>query len=213
MTRYQLHVHTWINCVRCDLHHQRQNVCLCRGNLPCDVLFIGEAPGDSEDVFGKPFKGPAGQLLDEIILTALPASTRYALTNLIGCIPYELDRPQKAGQPPDYAIKQCRPRVVELIQIAKPLLIVAVGEIALANIAQGHRHSITIPAGVSFTHIIHPAAILRANEAQKGLAIQRAIISLRNNYNNAVSRRQYNSDPIPVSDQSGRSTEDESIPF
>src|SRR5688572_27705229 len=46
------------------------NVVLARGDLPCDVLFIGEAPGDSEDVTGNPFTGPAGSLLDDIITQA-----------------------------------------------------------------------------------------------------------------------------------------------
>lgn len=67
---YRLHVERWsagCGASICPGSHRR---CLARGSLPCDVLFVGEAPGESEDVLGEPFRGPAGQLLDEIVRRA-----------------------------------------------------------------------------------------------------------------------------------------------
>lgn len=70
-SRYSLHVENWSDCRACELHLWRRNVVLARGALPCDVLFVGEAPGKSEDAVGAPFVGPAGQLLDAIVAGAL----------------------------------------------------------------------------------------------------------------------------------------------
>lgn len=70
-SRYSIHVENWSDCRACELHLGRRNVVLARGALPCDVLFVGEAPGKSEDTVGAPFVGPAGQLLDTIVAGAL----------------------------------------------------------------------------------------------------------------------------------------------
>lgn len=64
---YSAHVQTWRGCTACSLSVQRSRVVLYRGQVPCDVLFVGEAPGESEDVVGTPFIGPAGKLLDAMI--------------------------------------------------------------------------------------------------------------------------------------------------
>lgn len=67
MTQYELFATSWRDCQKCDLHHNRQQVVLARGCVPCDILFVGEAPGQSENSVGKPFVGPAGLLLDVIV--------------------------------------------------------------------------------------------------------------------------------------------------
>lgn len=67
---YSAHVERWKSCQRCALGRTRDKIVLAKGRLPCDVLFVGEAPGESEDVIGLPFVGPAGRLLDEMIRDA-----------------------------------------------------------------------------------------------------------------------------------------------
>jgi DNA polymerase len=54
-----------------------------RGHVPCDILIIGEAPGASEDIIGRPFVGPAGILLDDILEKSLDPDIRVAMTNLV----------------------------------------------------------------------------------------------------------------------------------
>ncbi|MEK0326406.1 MAG: uracil-DNA glycosylase family protein, partial [Nitrosopumilus sp.] len=94
----------WIDCSLCSLCKRRRKVVLARGKVPCDVLFIGEAPGASEDSLGSPFVGPAGHLLDQMIedaldmtspdqadLPAIDSGPRIAFTNLIACIPKDED--------------------------------------------------------------------------------------------------------------------------
>ena len=91
LTPYQQHVAKWKNCEQCDLHCHRKRVVLCRGTVPCKILFVGEAPGASEDVVGKPFMGPAGKLLDSMLEEAgfNEGPVSYAMTNLTACIPLD----------------------------------------------------------------------------------------------------------------------------
>ncbi len=166
MTPYELHKRKWSTCTRCPLHEGRKNVVLVRGKLPCDVLFVGEAPGVNEDALGKPFCGPAGKLLDRMIEDAggfIPR-VRLAFSNVIACIPYDEDG-KKVSDPPKEAIKRCVPRLEELTRMAKPVKVVAVGLVAAKYV----KNDLTI---------VHPAAILRANPAQQGLMYQRAVVQL-----------------------------------
>ena len=171
---YQLHVLDWRDCKRCDLSKTRQNVAIYRGKVPCDVLMVGEAPGDSEDVLGKPFKGPAGKLLDDIISNSLSEETRVGITNAVGCIPYD-EEGQKLPRPPKFAIEECLPRLKQIVAIANPRLIVSVGETATKALWFVYRNPLVVP-------IIHPAALLRMNTAQFGLEVQRAVIVIRDGW-------------------------------
>jgi len=172
---YEVHKSNWINCQRCELHKTRKHVVLYRGAIPCDVLFIGEAPGESEDVLGLPFVGPAGHLLDHIIRDALPNGFTFALTNLVACIPRD-PFDNKTTEPDDSYIRKCAPRLGDFISLSHPRLIVRVGALAndyLAELATYYEARVT-PS----IFITHPAAILRANIAQRGLAIQRCVIAI-----------------------------------
>ena len=178
---YAAHAERWRFCTGCALHERRQRVVLYRGAVPCDVLFVGEAPGESEDVLGKPFAGPAGQLLDEQIRAALAGfKTPYRIgyTNLVACIPKGNDG-RKFAEPDDTHIKSCSARVVEIVGIAKPRLIVYVGKLAESWLTPGYKHSIKIPE-TRAAKIIHPAAILRASYDQREFLSRQAIITLRN---------------------------------
>ena len=169
----------WKDCTACNLCESRQSVVLAKGRIPCDVLFIGEAPGQSEDCLGQPFVGPAGQLLDQIVSRAVPAEMRLAYTNLVCCIPLDEDG-VKVHEPPDETIEACSVRLVEFVEIANPRLIVCVGKLAKDWLDPGWKHSIKLHAKIPLVDIVHPASILRANVAQQGLMVQRAIVVLRN---------------------------------
>lgn len=191
LTPFQKHVNRWSSCTACPLWEGRQQVVLARGTLPCDVLFIGEAPGESEDVLGQPFVGPAGQLLDQIIQRAFAAtqvpgtegadynSLTWAFTNLVCCIPRDEDG-GKATEPDDEYIKACSVRLIEFVEIAEPRLIVCVGALARDWLTPGYRYSIKLHRDVPRIDIIHPAAVLRANIAHRGLMVQRAVVQISN---------------------------------
>lgn len=178
MTSYQKHKKRWSSCKKCDLYYHRKHVVLTRGKVPADVLFIGEAPGASEDVLGVPFVGPAGKLLDRIIERSLDGQWDYALTNLVACIPLD-EGGRKAGEPSEECIEACAPRLQEFIGLCKPRLVIAVGRLAEKKLTHYKKWEIGM---LSRTHpldlidIIHPAAILRMDISQRGLAVQRSIV-------------------------------------
>lgn len=180
-TRYSLFQERWQGCTSCHLHKNRQHVVLARGSIPCDVLFVGEAPGVSEDSIGIPFIGPAGKLLDYIRSRAIgSANVSWAMTNLVCCIPLG-ENGNKTGEPSEEYIRACSVRLYEFLEISRPKLMIAVGSLARDFLEQGYKYSLNIPnREVLQVSIIHPAAILRSNVAQQGLAVQRCVITISN---------------------------------
>jgi DNA polymerase len=139
---------------------------------------VGEAPGESEDVLGKPFAGPAGRLLEEMMhragIPVDPAQGVAAFTNIVCCILRD-DFGTKVAQPPKESIDACRERLKECIGIVKPECIIWVGQLAEKYGPMGIPEDYHV---VSISAIIHPAAILRMGVAQQGLAFQRTVVAL-----------------------------------
>jgi len=154
-----------------------------RGSLYPDVLFIGEAPGYSEDTLGFPFVGPAGKLLDKMIAKSALAGHRLCFTNLVGCIPKD-GGGSKLNEPSKDSIESCMPRVFSIISLCKPLKLVRVGKLATKYVTpksfSNYKGSqkLTRLLETETIDIIHPAAILRAEQFQKMLAVQSTISKL-----------------------------------
>lgn len=147
--------------------------------MPADILFIGEAPGDSEDVLGQPFVGPAGHLLDRIIARAIPASLglKLAYTNLTACVPV---KSKDSHEPTRESMDKCRPRLEEFVGlVANPRLIVAVGRLAKKELCaardSGNDEWLRYR---KFCDIIHPSAILQAADVEKSMMIKTAVVVL-----------------------------------
>lgn len=204
---WQQHKDKWIDCDRCSLCEHRHNVVLARGMstsdgksklyLPSEILIIGEAPGPSEDLRSKPFIGPAGKILDKMLDQALrnayssfayEGSGEYpkiAFTNLVACIPKGEDN-AKFTEPPKEAILACASRLVEFIDLCKPKLIFRVGKLSMKWLHLGMDSSKWVKqiygkmgvGSIALVDILHPAAILRMDISQQGLAIQRTIVEI-----------------------------------
>lgn len=205
---YQQHVQRWTNCTRCPLAACRQihngQVVLGRGTIPAEVCFIGEAPGESEDMLGVPFVGPAGRLLDQIIEQAFAPgqvlgtegpdynSITYAITNLVSCIPRD-EEGLKTSAPDDEAVIACKPRLVEFIRMCNPRLIIAVGSLARDWLSPGYKRSLQFhrplstedhpspdPKAIRSIDILHPSFILsKMPIAQRGNAVKRSIVVIK----------------------------------
>lgn len=176
------HYLEWSVCKACPLCQTRKQVVLARGTVPCDVLFIGEAPGHSENSLGKPFMGPAGALLDEMIVEAginelisvdvegNETPLTISFTNLIACIPFEEG---KVRQPSELEIRACARRLEEFIQICKPKVIVRVGKVAQQWLSDDN--SLLIKT----LSIDHPAMILREPVYNRAMTRQRNVNILK----------------------------------
>ena len=166
-------------------------VVLGRGSIPCDILFVGEGPGEGENATGVPFIGPAGKLLDQIIIRSIGAENRsrvaegkqpltWGLTNLVCCIPRDEEDGGKANEPDDDQIGACKPRLQEFVGLCQPKLIVCVGRLAEDWLKPGYKWSIKFDRVIPLVRIDHPAYILRQNIAQQGYMAQRAAVTVAN---------------------------------
>ena len=179
VTTYAEHRQRWQGCRACVLCETRKSVVLYRGDLPCEILFCAEAPGESEDVLGFPMKGPAGHLMDQIVKNGLPLGRTFGFTNLIACIPRDPEG-GKLAKPDDDSVRACEGRLREIVNLAQPKLIVCVGREAQMWLNPGYKASIKLDRPIPMASIIHPAAILRGFERRlQGLEARRASVEIR----------------------------------
>ncbi len=110
-----------MECKKCRLHKSRTNPVPGEGPIKANVMVVGEAPGRKEDEQGRPFVGPAGQLLTRLLeLAGLKRSEVY-ITNVVKC------RPPGNRDPREDEIETCLPYLLKQIELIKPKVIIAVG--------------------------------------------------------------------------------------
>jgi len=179
--RFQEHVQTWKSCTSCKLSDCRSKVVLYRGNIPADILFVGEAPGFSEDLLGVPFAGPAGHLLDDIVREVLRICDAEALktgfTNSVACIPKDPENPsEKVKEPDEEAILACLPRFYEILELVSPKIVVSVGSVASTFLnRQDIYYKLPAISQRNIIKITHPAAIMRAPKTSHAYLIQKEV--------------------------------------
>ncbi len=117
------------DCRRCPLWKTRSNIVFGEGNTDARVMFIGEAPGAMEDRTGRPFVGPAGKLLTDIIEKGMgiPRSKVY-IANILKC------RPPGNRDPLPGEVEKCIGFLHEQIGVVRPEIIVALGRVATQNL-------------------------------------------------------------------------------
>lgn len=170
----------------CDNAHR---ICLARGSVPCDILFVGEGPGEAENLLGKPFIGPAGKLLDIIIKESIvvvnevrtesdKAPLKYGITNLVGCIPREGLR-EKALEPLPEDIECCKPRLEWFIELCDPQVVICLGKLPAQYLRQGYKHSIKlVDRETPVVNLMHPSWALRQDQFTQYSYIRRCAVSI-----------------------------------
>ena len=149
------------SCTRCGLCETRRNVVFGVGNRQTSILFVGEGPGEQEDMKGEPFVGPAGQLLDDMLSIIDLDRTNCYIANIVKC------RPPHNRDPLEIEQEACVGYLRQQISLIKPKIIVCLGRIAAkALIREDFRitreHGTwTQKDGVWMTAIYHPSALLR----------------------------------------------------
>lgn len=153
---------TCLNCTRCGLCETRHNVVFGVGNRQAEILFIGEGPGEQEDLKGEPFVGPAGKLLDDMLsIIDLDRNTNCYIANIVKC------RPPHNRDPLETEQDACIRYLQQQIRLISPKVIVCLGRIAAKRmiredfrITQEHGRW-ECRDGVWMTAIYHPSALLR----------------------------------------------------
>lgn len=156
-----------LSCRKCALAETRTNVVFGSGNRCSPVLFIGEAPGATEDATGLPFTGRAGRLLDSMLASVGMDRTQVYIANTIKC------RPPKNRDPFPEEQTACLPWLEAQIGLINPKMIVCLGRISAMRfikpdfrITQEHGQWFERD-GKKLMAIYHPAALLR-DPAKRG---------------------------------------------
>jgi DNA polymerase len=123
-----MNFHTQVTtCQKCkELAATRKNVVLGEGSIPCQILFLGEAPGEVEDRTGKPFKGSSGQILRTLVHVAGIFMSKCHILNVLKC------HPPDNRNPTEEELLNCRPYLLHQIKVIRPKVIVALGKYAQA---------------------------------------------------------------------------------
>lgn len=150
-----------LNCRKCALAETRTNVVFGAGDPSAEVMFIGEGPGEQEDLQGEPFVGRAGKLLDDMLEMIYLDRSKVYIANMVKC------RPPHNRDPLRMETDACMPWLREQTRLISPKIIVCLGRIAATAII-GEDFKITRDHGrwterndIKMMAIYHPAALLR----------------------------------------------------
>lgn len=150
-----------LSCNQCTLCQTRTNVVFGVGPEDAEVLFIGEGPGEQEDLRGEPFVGPAGKLLDDMLSIIDLGRHNCYITNIVKCRPPQNRDPLQVEQEACIEFLRAQTRLI------RPKIIVCLGRIsAMKLIREDFRISRdhgtwTQKGGIWFTALYHPSALLR----------------------------------------------------
>ena len=148
-------------CTKCGLCETRTNVVFGVGNQNADILFVGEGPGEQEDLKGEPFVGPAGKLLDDMLSIIDLDREKCYIANIVKC------RPPRNRDPLETEQDACIDYLRNQVALIKPKIIVCLGRIAATRLIRPdfritREHGTWVcQAGIWMTATYHPSALLR----------------------------------------------------
>ena len=149
------------NCTRCGLCETRNNVVFGVGNRQADVMFVGEGPGEQEDLQGEPFVGAAGHLLDDMMSIIDLNRKNCYIANIVKC------RPPRNRDPLETEQDACIDYLRNQVALIRPKIIVCLGRVAAKRLIDPEyritrQHGTWVEkSGIWMTAIYHPSALLR----------------------------------------------------
>jgi len=171
------------SCTACDLYKKATQAVMGEGPRGAWAFFIGEQPGDQEDLTGRPFVGPAGKVLDEALAEAgIPREEVY-ITNAVKHFKWEPRGTRRIHQKPTLGeVRACHPWLEAELAIVQPRVIVCLGATAAQSLL-GNQFRLTRNHGQFFdspwapiTATLHPSAILRMPEPDQREAARAQLV-------------------------------------
>lgn len=150
-----------LSCQACPLAKTRTNVVFGVGPVPSKIVFVGEGPGQNEDLQGEPFVGLAGQLLDDMLSIIDLSRESCYIANIVKC------RPPHNRDPLPEEQDACIGYLNEQLALLQPKIIVCLGRIAAMRLIRPdfritREHGVwTKKDGIFYTAMYHPSALLR----------------------------------------------------
>jgi DNA polymerase len=161
-------------CRGCDLYKFATQVVFGAGPTRAPVMFVGEQPGDQEDLQGQPFVGPAGALLDKALADAGISRDDVYVTNAVKHFKWEPRGKRRIHKKPRVSeVKACRPWLEAELRAVKPSVVVCLGATAAQSVfgaqfklMQSRGKVFPSPIAERVVATIHPSAVLRAPDAE-----------------------------------------------
>ena len=152
-----------LSCQNCGLCQGRHHVVFGAGPREAQVMFVGEGPGENEDLQGEPFVGRGGQFLDKLLAAVdLDRHTNIYITNMVKCRPPQNRDPQPQEQ------EACLPWLRNQFALLRPKILVCLGRIAAMKLIKPdikitREHGVFFEkGGILMMATLHPAALLRS---------------------------------------------------
>ena len=161
-------------CKACDLWKRGTQTVFGEGARKAQVMFVGEQPGNDEDLAGRPFVGPAGKLLDRALEEAGIDRGQAYVTNVVKHFKWEPRGKRRIHSKPDVVeITACLPWLQAEIAVVHPEAVVCLGSTAAQallgrkfRVTQQRGEFVTSPLARLVTATVHPSSILRAPDAE-----------------------------------------------
>ncbi len=150
------------DCIRCKLHKGRKNIVFGEGDPNATLVFVGEGPGQEEDLQGRPFVGAAGQLLTDIIVKGMQLKREDVyICNIVKCRP-----PGNRNPEPD-EVEACEPFLIKQLRAINPQIIIGLGNVAVKTLLKTKEGITSLRGnwktyqGIPLMPTFHPAYLLR----------------------------------------------------
>lgn len=176
-------------CTKCGLCQTRSNVVFGIGPQNADIMFVGEGPGEQEDLQGEPFVGAAGKLLNEMLSIIDLGRHNCYITNIVKC------RPPRNRDPENEEQQACIHYLRNQVALIRPKIIVCLGRVAAKRLIDPdyritREHGQWICSnGVWMTAIYHPSALLRDLDKRPDTFVD--LLSIRDKYREVHAKLDY----------------------
>jgi DNA polymerase len=163
------------HCTNCELYKLGTQTVFGEGPEGADVMLVGEQPGDKEDLAGRPFVGPAGRLLDEVLEEAGIDRSRAYVTNAVKHFKWTPRGKARLHKTPNVAEQRaCRPWLEAELDVVRPTVLVALGATAAKSLL-GASFKVTVDRGRLLETglaryslaTVHPSSILRMRSPER----------------------------------------------
>jgi uracil-DNA glycosylase family protein len=159
-------------CKACPLWETATQTVFGEGAADADLVFVGEQPGDREDIEGRPFVGPAGKLFDEALAEAGIDRSRVYVTNVVKHFKWKPQGKRRIHQKPNWReIAACQPWLDAELAVLKPRVLVCLGATAAQalfgrdfRVSRQRGELIDSPLAPKAIATVHPSSILRAED-------------------------------------------------
>jgi len=162
-------------CTACPLHETGTQTVFGEGTSKADVVFVGEQPGDQEDLQGKPFVGPAGKLLDKALEDAGIDRSQVYVTNVVKHFKWQARGKRRIHQKPNWSeIAACRPWLEAELDVIEPRVLVCLGATAAQallgrdfRVSRQRGELVESDLAENVIATVHPSSILRADDESR----------------------------------------------